>query len=520
MLVKTFCAEVMGLEATTITIEVNMTRGVQFHLSGLADTAVKESYDRIRAAIANNGFKPPTADLTINLSPADLRKEGSGYDLPLAIGILAAHSKISDTMLNDYMMIGELGLDGKLKPVSGVLSVAIRARKEKFKGLIVPRENVREAAVVNNLDVYGMDGLADVISFLNGSNAYEPTFIDTRKEFYEQQSSFDLDFADVKGQEGVKRALEIAAAGGHNIIMIGAPGSGKSMMAKRLPSILPPLTLAESLETTQIHSVAGKLSSGTSLISQRPFRSPHHTVSQVAMTGGGNKALPGEVSLAHNGVLFLDELPEFNKTTLEVLRQPLEDRKITISRARYTVEYPCSFMFVASMNPCPCGYYGAPTHHCVCTPGQISRYLSKISGPLLDRIDLHVEVPVVPFKQLSQMQPGESSAAIRERVIKARQIQELRFSSLPQQGGQGRVYCNAQMSERMLHEFAEPDSASLDMLRTAMERLSLSARAYSRILKVARTIADLEGLERIQSHHIAEAIGYRSLDRSDWAERL
>ena len=520
MLVKTFCAEVMGLEATTITIEVNMTRGVQFHLSGLADTAVKESYDRIRAAIANNGFKPPTADLTINLSPADLRKEGSGYDLPLAIGILAAHSKISDTMLNDYMMIGELGLDGKLKPVSGVLSVAIRARKEKFKGLIVPRENVREAAVVNNLDVYGMDGLADVISFLNGSNAYEPTFIDTRKEFYEQQSSFDLDFADVKGQEGVKRALEIAAAGGHNIIMIGAPGSGKSMMAKRLPSILPPLTLAESLETTQIHSVAGKLSSGTSLISQRPFRSPHHTVSQVAMTGGGNKALPGEVSLAHNGVLFLDELPEFNKTTLEVLRQPLEDRKITISRARYTVEYPCSFMFVASMNPCPCGYYGDPTHHCVCTPGQIGRYLSKISGPLLDRIDLHVEVPVVPFKQLSQMQPGESSAAIRERVIKARQIQELRFSSLPQQGGQGRVYCNAQMSERILHEFAEPDSASLDMLRTAMERLSLSARAYSRILKVARTIADLEGLERIQSHHIAEAIGYRSLDRSDWAERL
>lgn len=503
----------MGLEATTITIEVNMTRGVQFHLSGLADTAVKESYDRIRAAIANNGFKPPTADLTINLSPADIRKEGSGYDLPLAIGILAAHGKISETMLDDYMMIGELGLDGKLKPVSGVLSVAIRARKEKFKGLIVPRENVREAAVVNNLDVYGMDGLADVISFLNGSNAYEPTFIDTRKEFYEQQSSYDLDFSDVKGQEGVKRALEIAAAGGHNIIMIGSPGSGKSMMAKRLPSILPPLTLAESLETTQIHSVAGKLSSGTSLISQRPFRSPHHTVSQVAMTGGGNKALPGEVSLAHNGVLFLDELPEFNKTTLEVLRQPLEDRKITISRARYTVEYPCSFMFVASMNPCPCGYYGDPTHHCVCTPGQISRYLSKISGPLLDRIDLHVEVPVVPFKQLSQMQPGESSTAIRERVIKARQMQEQRYKN--HKG----VYCNAQMSERMLHEFAEPDNASLDMLRTAMERLSLSARAYSRILKVARTIADLEGSERIQSYHIAEAIGYRSLDRSDWAER-
>ena len=513
MLVKTFCAAVMGLEATTITIEVNMDRGVQFHLSGLADTAVKESYDRIRAAMTNVGFKLPTVDLTINLSPADIRKEGSSYDLPLAVGILAAHGKVSETMLSDYMMIGELGLDGQLKPVSGALSVAIRARKEKFKGLIVPQANVREAAVVNNLDIYGMNNLSDVIGFFNGSSQYEPTFVDTRKEFYEHQYNFELDFADVRGQESVKRALEVAAAGGHNLIMIGSPGSGKSMMAKRLPSILPPLSLAESLETTQIHSVAGKLKSGTSLISQRPFRSPHHTVSQVAMTGGGNRALPGEVSMAHNGVLFLDELAEFSKTTLEVLRQPLEDRKITISRAKYTVEYPCSFMFVASMNPCPCGYYGDPTHHCVCTPGQISRYLSKISGPLMDRIDLHVEVQNVPFSELSKMKEGEPSEKIRERVIKARQIQEARFK------GHKGIYCNAQMTERMIHQFAEPDAPCMEMLRGAMERLSLSARAYNRILKVARTIADLEDSGKIQTHHIAEAIGYRNLDRGDWAER-
>ncbi|MBR0180523.1 MAG: YifB family Mg chelatase-like AAA ATPase [Prevotella sp.] len=514
MLVKTFSAAVMGLEATTITIEVNMTRGVLFHLSGLADTAVKESYDRIRAAMDNIGFKPPTADITINLSPADIRKEGTGYDLPLAIGILAAHGKVDFESLGDYMMVGELGLDGTMKPISGALPIAIRARKEKFKGLIVPLENAREAAVVNNLEIFGLGSLSDVVAFFNGGKEeYQPTIVDTRKEFYEQQYAFDLDFAEVKGQESVKRALEVAAAGSHNAILIGPPGSGKSMMAKRLPSILPPLSLAESLETTQIHSVAGKLPAGTSLISQRPFRSPHHTVSQVAITGGGVKAMPGEVSMAHCGVLFLDELGEFSKATLEVLRQPLEDRKITISRAKYTVEYPCSFMFVASTNPCPCGYYGDPTHHCICTPGQIARYFSKFSGPLMDRIDLQVQCSALSYNDISNTAPGESSASIRQRVIKARQIQEQRYKDY------SGIYCNAQMTEKMIHEFAEPDEAGLSMLRMAMERLSLSARAYSRILKVARTIADLEGSEKVQSHHIAEAISYRSLDRGDWAER-
>ena len=519
MLVKTFSASVQGLEASAVTIEVNAARGIRFVLVGLPDSAVKESYERITAAIENSGYTFPARAITVNMAPADVRKEGTGFDLPMAIGILATEGIVDSRRLNRYMMVGELSLDGSLQPIRGALPISIKARELGYEGLFVPEANVREAAVVNNLNVYGVRHINQVIAHLNEKELVAPTVIDTRAEFFARQSEFEFDFADVKGQEQVKRALEIAAAGGHNLIMIGPPGSGKSMLAKRLPSILPPLTLRESLETTQIHSVAGKLKGDVSLIAQRPFRAPHHTISQVALVGGGANPQPGEISLAHNGVLFADELPEFQRSVLEVLRQPLEDRVINISRAKYTITYPCSFMFIASMNPCPCGYYNHPDKHCCCTPGQIMKYLNKISGPLLDRIDIHCEIQPVPFAQLSQMQPGEPSAAIRQRVVRARNIQEARFAGLHASGTLGAVHCNAQMTEKMLHQYAQPDNESLDMLRMAMERLKLSARAYSRILKVARTIADLDGSEPVLKQHIAEAIGYRSLDRSDWAER-
>lgn len=511
MLVKVYGAALQGIDATIVTIEVNSSRGVKFFLVGLPDSAVKESHERIISALQVNGYKFPTCQIVVNMAPADIRKEGSSYDLPLAIGILAATKVVSEEKLSRYLIIGELSLDGSLQPVKGALSIAIAARSQGFEGFILPKQNAREAAVVNNLKVYGVENIKEVIEFFNGERTLEPTIVNTREEFYANQTQQTYDFADVKGQENVKRALEVAAAGGHNVIMIGAPGSGKSMMAKCLPGILPPLSLGESLEATKIHSVAGKLGKDTSLIPIRPFRSPHHTISQVAMVGGGANPQPGEISLAHHGILFLDELPEFNRTVLEVLRQPLEDRRITISRAKYSLDYPASFMLVASMNPCPCGYYNHPTRPCVCNSGQVQRYLNRISGPLLDRIDLHIEIVPVPFEKMAERERAESSVSIRERVMRARQIQAKRFADHPG------IYCNAQMESRLIHLYAYPDEAGLQLLRTAMTRLNLSARAYDRILKVARTIADLAGSEAITSAHLAEAISYRSLDRESWA---